>query len=66
MTVAGKILDLLMETKEAGEWGSISLNVTDGPEEGPVIVAAILPGTTKENAIRIQNGCAELFGKLNA
>jgi len=63
--LAGDILNKLMETAKDGEWQSISLNITAGPNEAPVILAAILPGTTKENAIRIQNGAADAFKAMN-
>jgi hypothetical protein len=64
MSVAGEILEQLMATAEKDEWQSISLNITAGPNEAPVIIACILPGTTSENAQRIQKGCASAFAEL--
>lgn len=65
MEIAGKILNDLMSTAQKDEWQSVSINITAGPEEAPVILACILPGTTKENAIRIQNGSADIFKAMN-
>lgn len=64
-TPASKIIDALMSTAQPGEWQSITINITGGVKEAPMINANILPGTTKENAIRIQNGLVEAFKQLN-
>jgi len=64
-TVAGDILNRLMATAQEGEWGSVTINITDGPNEAPVIFAAILPGTTKENALRIQEAFIKSAESMN-
>lgn len=64
-TLASKLVDAIMETKEDGEWTSMSMNLTAGPKETPMVNINLIPGTTKENAIRIQNGAAETFKGLN-
>ena len=55
----------LAETQEDNEWGSVSVNVTYGPNEAPVVCLLYLPGTTKDHAITIQNKFAESALSLN-
>lgn len=63
--IAEKIVGALMETGQESEYGSATINVTWGPKEAPVILAAILPGTTKENALRIQSEFMKKGAEVN-
>lgn len=62
---ATSLISNLIDMNEGDEWASLSLNLTAGPDEGPVVNIAFLPGTTKENAIRIQNGFIAAGQSLN-
>lgn len=58
------IIDGLINTHDKGEWISFTLNITAGPKEGPIASICFAPGTTKENALGIQNTVAQaLIGR---
>lgn len=62
---ASQIISALMQAREPGEWSSVSLNITIGVEEGPVVLAAILPGTTERHAKKIQDRFISEAQKMN-
>lgn len=62
---ANALIGKLLDMNEGDEWVSVSFNLTAGPKEGPVVNICLLPGTTQENAIRIQNGFIAAGQQLN-
>ena len=53
---AQAMIAVIMSSYDEGEYISVTHNMTAGPLEAPVHFLSILPGTTKENAVRIQEG----------
>jgi len=60
-----KILEALMSTAKPDEWLSATINITAGPKETPQVNINLIPGTTKKNAIRIQEGLVDAYKVLN-
>lgn len=62
---ANTLINKLIDTQDEGEWGSLTMNLTYGPKEAPVVSILFFPGTTKENAIGVQQKFGEAGLSLN-
>lgn len=63
--LAHALIDSLIDMHDKGEWITMTTNITAGPKEGPMAAILFGPGTTKENAVGIQNTVAQALLNRN-
>lgn len=61
-----ELLKSLIDAVPVGDWSSLTINVTQGPKEGPQLNINYQPRTTEANAKGVQVLGLDIAKKVNA